>query len=110
VSIDADALRELFAVSEAGTPHTVRHYLYLPKRENAPAIVDELRRHGYQTEECVGADGINWLVLASHWVVPTEDLMTSTRAFMESLVAGIDGEYDGWEAEVRQDTDSPTRH
>jgi len=101
VSIDADALRELFAVSEAGTPHTVRHYLYLPKRENAPAIVDELRRHGYQTEECVGADGINWLVLASHWVVPTEDLMTSTRAFMESLVAGIDGEYDRSEAAVR---------
>ena len=110
MSKDADALRELFAVSETGKPHHVRHFLYLPRREHAAAIVDELRRHGYQTEECMAADEINWLVLASHWVVPTEDLMTSTRAFMEFLVAGIDGEYDGWEAEVRQDTDPPTRH
>jgi hypothetical protein len=110
MSKDADALRELFAVSETGKPHHIRHFLYLPRREDAAAIVDELRRHGYQTEECMAADETNWLVLASHWVVPTEDLMTSTRAFMESLVAGIDGEYDGWEAEVRQDTDPPTRH
>jgi hypothetical protein len=110
VSKDADALRELFAVSKAGTPHNIRHFLYLPRREDAPAIVDELRRRGYQTEECMSPDDLNWLVLASHRVVPTEDLMASTRAFMESLVAGIDGEYDGWEAEVRQDTDSPTRH
>ena len=110
MSKDADALRELFAVSETGKPHHVRHFLYLPRREHAAAIVDELRRHGYQIEERMGADGINWLVLASHHVVPTEELMASTRAFMESLVADVGGEYDGWEAEVRQDTDPPTRH
>jgi len=49
----------------------------------------------------LGADGVNWLVLARHEAVPTEELMASMRRSMETLIAKIGGEYDGWEADVQ---------
>jgi hypothetical protein len=60
----------------------------------------------------LGADGVNWLVLARHVAVPSEALMASTRQSMETLVEKFGGEYDEWEAEVprRDSTSSTGRH
>jgi hypothetical protein len=100
VSDDPEAITELAAVSDGDAPHTILHYLYVPSSEIATSISEELRRRGFRTEERIGADGANWLVLARHEAVLSEPLMASTRRSMEALIAMSGGEYDGWEVDV----------
>lgn len=97
---DSQAVAELQAVSDVNKPHTVLHYLYVPNRNASKVIARKLERSGYLTESRLGADATNWLVLARHTAVPTEEVMAALRESMENLVADFDGEYDGWEAEV----------
>jgi regulator of RNase E activity RraB len=109
MSDDKQAVAELAAVSDADAPHLILHYVYLPSSEAAALIANELRNRGFSVEQRLGADGINWLVLARHVAVPSETLMASTRRSIETLVEKFDGEYDGWEAEVpRRDGTSTT--
>jgi hypothetical protein len=100
VSDDRDAIAELVRASNPGQKHAVLHYLYFPREGDARLAASELRRQGFLTEDRLGADGVNWLVLARHSVVPSEATIASARRLMESLVQPCDGEYDGWEAEV----------
>jgi hypothetical protein len=102
VDYDAKAIAELVAVADVSVPHTVSHYLYVPNKKAADVVAKELRRRGFRTEERLGADGLNWLVLSQHEVVPSDDLMATTRSVMEALADEVDGEYDGWEVEVRR--------
>lgn len=107
MSDDKQAVAELAAVSDADAPHLILHYVYLPSKEAAASVASEFRSSGFDTEERLGADGVNWLVLARHVAVPTEELMAATRRTMETLVAKFGGEYDGWEADVRLHRDGP---
>jgi hypothetical protein len=112
MSDDKQAVAELAAVSDADAPHLILHYVYLPSSEAAALIADELLNRGFNVERRLGADGVNWLVLARHVAVPSEALMASTRRSMETLVEKFGDEYDGWEAEVRRrdSTSSTGRH
>src|SRR5690606_30228713 len=83
-------------------PRTILHYLYTPSREAARRLGEQLRQGGYQTQVRLGADGVNWLVLASHEAVLSEELIASTRDSMETLAASVGGEYDGWEVELER--------
>lgn len=81
--------------------HKITNYLYAPTREAACTIDDELKRRGFATTMRLGADGVNWLVLATIEAVPSIELIDSLRNIMEPLAADAGGEYDGWEvAEV----------
>jgi hypothetical protein len=108
MSDDRQAVAELAAISDAEAPHLILHYVYLPSREAATSVAGELRNRGFDTEERLGADGINWLVLARHVAVPSEDRIVAIRQWMEALVANYGGEYDGWEADVRLHSDGPS--
>jgi Regulator of ribonuclease activity B len=103
MSKDAVAIEQLSAAgADLRVPHTVLHYIYVPVRESAALIARELRQRGFQTEERLGADNVNWLVLATHQIVVSEATMAATRREMEALVEQSGGgEYDGWEASVR---------
>jgi regulator of RNase E activity RraB len=101
MSDDRQAVAELAAVSDEDAPHLILHYVYLASSETAASVASELRSRGFETEERLGADGVNWLVLARHVAVPSEACMAATRRLMETLVAKTGGEYDGWEADVR---------
>lgn len=103
MSADADAIKELAAAgADLTSPRTVVHYLYLPDRERAASVARTFNRRGFRTEERLGADNINWLVLATHEVLVSEALITATHRAIETLIAqNGGGEYDGWEAEVR---------
>lgn len=100
MSNDRAALEELFRASRAGALHTISHYLYLPSRGSAAEVASRLRSQGFTTQERPGADGINWLVLAKHNIVPSEPKIVAARELMEGLTAPLGGEYDGWEADV----------
>lgn len=102
MSDDRSAVDELLRASKAGALHTVLHYLYLPSKSAAVEVAVRLRAQGFTTEERRGADGVNWLVLAKHQVIPSESVMAAARQIMEGLTAPLNGEYDGWEAEVVQ--------
>lgn len=102
MSDDKSAIDELIRASKAGVVHTVLHYLYLPSKSAAMEVAARLRAQGFTTEERRGADGVNWLVLAKHQIVPSESEMAAARQLMERLTAPLNGEYDGWEAEVVQ--------
>ena len=103
MNCDKLAIAELASLSDAEALHTIAHYVYVPSPEAAASIASQLRRHGFRTEERLGADGLSWLVLARHEAVPSEAHIASTRQLMEALVADVaGGNYDGWEAEVHR--------
>jgi hypothetical protein len=103
MSKDAVAIEQLSAAgADLTVPHTVLHYIYMPVRESAARLARELRQRGFQIEERLGADNMNWLVLATNQIVVSEANMSSIRRDMEALVEqNGGGEYDGWEASVR---------
>ncbi len=72
MSQDAQALVELASLSDVSEPHSVLHFLYVPGSDAANAVASELRQSGFRTEALPGGDGMNWLVLAHHEIVPTE--------------------------------------
>jgi hypothetical protein len=78
------------------------HYLYFPVEKAAAEAAAELRSLGLETEEKLGADDTNWLVLVRYEMVPGEQKIIGVRRFMEDLSRAHGGEYDGWEAEVQQ--------
>ena len=100
MSGDELALEELFRVSPRGAVHVIRHYLYFATEQVGGEVAAELRRQGYAIEERLGGDDINWLVLATHQIIPSVESIASIREAMETLADRFDGEYDGWEAEA----------
>lgn len=97
---DRAALEELRRSSTFTGPRVVLHYLYFPRQEAAASTAEELRGCGFATEARRGADGINWLVLAGHQIVPSEETIAGVRDVMEEFARRRGGGYDGWEAEV----------
>lgn len=97
---DRVALEQLRQSSRRTGPHVVLHYLYFPHQRGAVAVVAELRNAGVATGERLGADGINWLVLARHEIVLSEEAIARIRQVMEDLAGRYGGEYDGWEADA----------
>lgn len=102
MSNDQVALDQLSQFSDRSQTHTILHYLYFPKKDAAKKVAQQLRTEGFEIEDRMGADGINWLVLASHDIVPSAEAIAATRETMEQLAESLGGEYDGWEAAVGQ--------
>jgi hypothetical protein len=61
MSGDKKAVAELATASDPAAPHLIFHYVYFPNREAAASVASELRSSGFDTEERLGADGVNWL-------------------------------------------------
>ena len=91
----------MIAAMSDGQVRGILHYFYAPSSAAAAQVAEALDRRGFRTQTRLGADGVNWLVLARHEVIPTEDRLATTRHLMETLIAKVGGEYDGWEAEMR---------
>jgi hypothetical protein len=61
---DAVAIAQLGAAgADLSAPHTILHHIYMPNREAADSIADELRQRGCHIEMRLVADIVNWLVL-----------------------------------------------
>jgi hypothetical protein len=97
---DGTVALEIPTVPNAGDQRAILHYLYLPSSEAAEKIAIELRRRNFRVESRLGGDGMKWLVLARHEIVPTRKSLALVRRAMEKLVSDCGGEYDGWEADV----------
>jgi hypothetical protein len=75
----------------------MRHYLYFPKKLDAETAGRRLRERGFSVEVRKGADGDNWLALATHGTPQNAYDVEELRDEMEALAAKLRGEYDGWE-------------
>ncbi|MGD2217857.1 MAG: ribonuclease E inhibitor RraB [Gemmatimonadales bacterium] len=94
----------LIALRNAGSvlskPHPIEFYLYFPARTDANDVGVRLRQEGFDVAVRVGADDVNWLVLAKTTMVPEHRLLLELRSRFEALADSLGGEYDGWEAMV----------
>ncbi len=98
---DGAALSELQrAGSDLRLPHHVRHYLYFPHEQAATKAATALRTQGFNVEVNQPSDDPTWLVLATHSLTPTIEVIAGTRSKLERLATSLRGEYDGWEAAV----------
>jgi enoyl-CoA hydratase/carnithine racemase len=78
----------------------VSHYLYFSDKDNTPPVLEELRALGFTTSERLGADKVNWLVLARHVVVPTAEAIADAQTTLTRIASRSGAEYDGWEIEA----------
>ena len=81
----------------AEQPSPVWHYIYFPTEEAGKAVAQSLTAKGFAVEDRLAADEVNWLVLAKHRIVPTDEALHQLRSALEALAAKYGGEYDGWE-------------
>lgn len=86
--------------SETADVQRLRHYQYFPKKADAETARVRLCERGFQVEVRKGADGVNWLALASGASSENEHELERTREEMEEFASALGGEYDGWEIEV----------
>jgi len=96
----AEAGQRKKAAGNISSERGMRHYLYFPKKTDAESAGQELRKRGFSVEVRMGADGKNWLALATSDPPKTGEQMGTVRDEMEALAAQFGGEYDGWEAAI----------
>jgi hypothetical protein len=98
---DRDALHALRSVSDPSALHVFSNYLYFPNERAARQVAYALSTCGYSVEHRLGADQVNWLVLAKKLMCLNQAGIAEMRAFLEGVAENNGGEYDGWEAEVQ---------
>jgi hypothetical protein len=95
----AERKKNQISMSEP-SEEAMRHFLYFPKKPSAVKAGEQLRSSGFLVEVRKGADGKNWLALATKAPPKTAEQMDELRNEMEALAAQFGGEYDGWEAAI----------
>ncbi|HSP81465.1 MAG TPA: ribonuclease E inhibitor RraB [Myxococcaceae bacterium] len=81
-------------------PGQLSHYLYFRAQKEGQAVAAELKKRGFEVESRKSADGVKWLVLATHRLESVEDF-PNVRDALEQLAEQHSGEYDGWELAPR---------
>jgi regulator of ribonuclease activity B len=77
----------------------VNFYLYFPTKEAAEKAADELQAEGFGVQVTLGADDVNWLILANRAMTHDEFDAADVRR-MPELAASLGGEYDGYDRGV----------
>jgi Regulator of ribonuclease activity B len=97
---DLDRLAELRERgSRLNLPHPVRGFVQFESERAARSGADALRRAGFACTVRAAGDG-SWVVTAIRTLVPTPGAVTRLREELESLTAGQDGSYRGWDAPI----------
>lgn len=102
-SDDRVAIRALVASMGGRHPVWCRHFIYVSDQAKAGALAAKLRLEGFAVESRMGADEVNWLVLARHKLVRDEEAIEAVGQTLTELAEAFGGEYDGWEGEVAED-------
>jgi hypothetical protein len=93
-----DQLRDMG--SDISKPHSFDFYLYVPTEVAARQAADKVRESEYAAEVLPGASGGNWLCRATTTIVPELAPLDEIGNFFEQIAAALNGDFDGWEADV----------
>jgi regulator of RNase E activity RraB len=100
---DATTIAELArAGSDLGRPHRIEFFLYLPTRQAAEGVAEDLRREGFAVEIRQAADAPDWLALGTREMLPELASLRSWRQRLTALAESRGGAYDGWGTEVEE--------
>ena len=86
--------------SDISKPHLVDFYFYFPAEEAAHQVAGELEGAGFATTVRPGAQGPDWLCLATKRINPDDSELSEMEEWFEELAARFHGEFDGWESEI----------
>jgi hypothetical protein len=100
---DTNSLKSLRPLSEKKLTHPIHHYLYLPDKSTGKRVADVLRKQGFVVDDRLGADDVNWLVLAKSNAIPASETIEEQGRFLRKIAEENGGEYDGWEADPQRD-------
>lgn len=82
-------------------PHDFEFYLYFATRALADQAADKIRQSGFTEADVTrSASGTSWLCVATKTIVPATANLADHARFFEESTAALDGEFDGWEAEI----------
>ena len=90
------------AGADLSKPTDLAGYLYTATEDAARAAAAELERAGYSVEVKPAATGTQWLALGTIQLPPSQENIALLSSRFEAVAARVGGEYDGWEAAVRQ--------
>ncbi len=76
--------------------HEVEFFLYLPDREQAAAVRDQLEGEGFQVELRADGAGADWLCVATRALTPTLSELRRLRSHFTEVAESRNGAYDGW--------------
>ncbi|HVC95243.1 MAG TPA: ribonuclease E inhibitor RraB [Pirellulales bacterium] len=107
---DNEALEQLRLVSNITSLHLLQHYLYFQQENDAKDVANTMEEHGFSVELRRSADGMDWLVLATSQIMPTEANVAELRLRLERIASEHSGEYDGWEAAVADEKQPKTEN
>lgn len=103
MTTNRDAVNQIRSELDGDVNPMIRHYIYIPKKSHGKVVAKQLRDRGFDVEDRLGADDINWLVRVKHRIDPNEEALKKLKSFFESMILQYGGEYDGWEVEVETD-------
>jgi hypothetical protein len=86
--------------SDVSQSHPTNFYFCFRSQTNAELAGIELTASGFSVVVDKSVKGHNWLCLASKEMIPQAAELASLRRRFSDLAKRLDGDYDGWEAEV----------
>jgi hypothetical protein len=82
----------------------IRFFLYFSSQSDATKSANELRDKDFSVEVISSKGKLQWLCLASKEIVPEITTLATLRGGLVELALKYGGEYDGWEAEIADDS------
>jgi hypothetical protein len=89
-------------------PCPISFYLYFPSEECAKKSASELQAEQYEVDVVLSTGSSKWLCLATKKMIPETPSLVELRGRMIALAFKYGGEYDGWEAEISEDSAGTT--
>lgn len=85
-------------------PCPIRFFLYFSSEDTATKAATELHKRNFIVDVVLSTDTLKWLCLASKVMIPETTTLVDLRGNMVELAYKYGGEYDGWEAEIIDDS------
>lgn len=85
-------------------PCPIRFFLYFTTEEGALNSAIELRKQDFTVDVVSSTGKYHWLCLALKELNPEITALTTLRGIMVELAQKYQGEYDGWEAEIANES------
>jgi phage pi2 protein 07 len=97
---DRDAIDALGTVARLDIEHEIKHFLYLPTESAADRVRTALTTRNFIANDFYQIFG-TWCVTVRTVLVPEESAIVELRRIFTEIAEENDGEYDGWEADLR---------